>query len=288
MRMLARIDRWLPVVLILGGVAVLTAQSPIEKVPEFEDPKAFRSGAPAGTEASSHVSARTEKVSLNLLRHLAAFDIIAQDEEERRLFRKGYGLVQQRLLAAAVSAFRAGEKRFPESEPISGGIVVALFMTADYDASASLLLRLAGRSPGNLRLLPLIGETAGASERYKSAMAALLRDFVHRAPASGAARYYLAQFLSGDSSEAPAQAIALWTDAARLDPRDARPCLELARVEASRADTSAAIRWLNRALERDPDLAEAHYRLAHLYLRIGQRKLSDEHMQRFRALRVKP
>jgi tetratricopeptide (TPR) repeat protein len=269
----------------------LPTLSQIDKPPEFEDPAAFRAGGAAAPEGSSHVSARGENVSLNLLRHLAGFEKAAATEPERRAFLEGYGLLRQRMAAAAISSFQQAASRHPDSEPILCGLAVALYIAGSFDESAALLVRRAERNPTDLRLVPLLGETGGASRTHRTAIEQRLRDFVRAAPSSAAARYYLATLLASGPSPASDEAVALWTEAAKLDAGDARPCLELARVEAARDRTDAAIAWLNCAVQRDPSSAEAHYRLARLYFQTNQRGLADKHLRQFRALqgnRVEP
>lgn len=280
MRVAVRTDAWL---LLLAASTALA--QPIRKPPEFEDPAAFRSTAPAAADGSSHISARGERISQNLLRFLAAYDTPGTDKAEYALFQQGYKLLRQGLAAAAVASFREAAKRHPQSEPVVAGLSVALYLIGELDESASALVRIAELYPRSGRLVPLLGETADASSRYRPLMEQRLRDFVRADAKSAAARYYLAQLLASEQPQPPAEAATLWTEAAALDPRDVRPCLSMARLEENRDRVEAAIAWLNRALERDPLLPDAHYRLSRLYFRVGKKELGNRHLERFRMLR---
>lgn len=270
-------------VVCVAAMASAVAVAQITKAPEFEDP-AFRTGMASASEGTSHVSAQGESVAENLLRHLAGFG--SSDSPESAQFQQGYALLRQRMSAGAVALFRDAAARYPASVAIQCGLAVALHSAGNFDESAALLLQAAARHPRDVRLIPLLGETARSSPPNGAAFERRLREFVRVSP-GGAVRYFLAQLIASRQPEAPQEAIELWTEAARLDPRDARPCLELARAEAFRDRIEEAIMWYGRALERDPASAEAHYQLARLCLRTGRREVGERHMKQFQALRDK-
>jgi tetratricopeptide (TPR) repeat protein len=158
-------------------------------------------------------------------------------------------------------------------------------MAGEVEESGAILIRLAEIHPDQMLLVPILGEIATGSPAQRPAMEARLRNFLRIAPKHGSARYYLAELLAAGLPEPPAEAIRLWQEAASLDTGDARPCLAMARVEQARNRSTSAIGWLTRALERDPASAEAHYHLARLYFRTGQRDLGNQHLKQFHALR---
>ena len=76
------------------------------------------------------------------------------------------------------------------------------------------------------------------------------------------------------------------------DPKDtgtlfylARSFTFLSRYDSARACIERALELYTAALERDPGLAAAHYRIARRYLEEGREVLAGIHLERFRALK---
>lgn len=263
-------------------VAVPCALAQIDKPPEFEEKPSFRQAAPAALDSTSHVSARSEAVDAGLV---AQMDLFLPPEASAKYgeFAAARDLVRQRSLAAAASAFEAGTRSDPRGLEMNAGHAIALYLTGRHEESVAATLALARRFPREARLVALLGETAIAAPHHRESSLAALRAFTKGLPANGAARFYLAKLLADGSAEAPAEAVALWKQAAGLDTGDPRPCLELAR--AATADRPAeAILWLERALSRDPSLPDAHYRLSRLYAKQGNKVRAEMHLDRYRKL----
>jgi len=184
-----------------------------------------------------------------------------------------------------MASFEAGAAKEPENTALVAGLAIARFLTGRYQASATAIVDLARRTPRDERLIPLLGETAASVPAANcAAYVSALRGLTAAFPKSGGARYYLAQMLTSGAPTPPAEAISLWTEAARLDARDARPCLELARAATARL--AEAIMWLNQAIERNPALPDAHFRLSRLYARQGDTARAARHLQEYRKLRA--
>jgi Flp pilus assembly protein TadD len=102
---------------------------------------------------------------------------------------------------------------------------------------------------------------------------------------SAAGQYYLGLVLAKDQAEPPFEALELWKSVVKLDAKDAGPCLELARAAAAKEQIPEASNWLQLALERDPKLASAHYKLSMLYARTGDTEKAAVHLRQFRELK---
>jgi len=108
-------------------------------------------------------------------------------------------------------------------------------------------------------------ESAGSQEIVDR-----LHRFVALQPESAEANYYYAVALGKLYRTAPAEAPAgeiesLLNKAISLNPKFALAYLQLGILQSQRGDDSTAIASYQRAIESDPQLEEAHYRLAQAY-----------------------
>jgi tetratricopeptide (TPR) repeat protein len=259
----------------------LLAWSQVTKPPEFEQPSVFRTAPQAGLDGTSHVSAQQRRLSASLLSYLSRMDLTSVPASERDSFIAGRRLLDQSMAAAALQHFQTAVRQYPQSMPLRLAHAVTLYLASKPDDGASEVLAINGDSP---TLVPFLGEFSAASSQHAPAMEKRLRQIASANPRNGEARYYLATVLARNQAGASKEAEDLLQESAKLDSTDPRPCLELARVESDRNNTDAAIGWLEEALKRDPNLAEAHYRLSRLYFRAGKQEESDRHLERFRAL----
>jgi len=258
------------------------AWSQITKPPEFEQPGAFRTApAQSGLDGTSHVAAQHQRLSASLLSHLANLDLTGLSQSERDAFDAGRRLLAQSMGAAALQHFRSASEQHRECAPLRLGYAVTLYLMSKPDESAAQVLAVAGNATV---LIPFLGELASASPGNAAAIEQRLRQFAGELPRNGAVRYYLAGALTRNYTVPSSEAEELLKEAAKLDPNDARPCLDLARLESNRDNTEAATGWVLEAIKREPDLAEAHYRLSRLYFRAGKQAESDRHLERFREL----
>jgi len=90
-------------------------------------------------------------------------------------------------------------------------------------------------------------------------------------------------FLKRDQDE---KAFQLAAEAAKRNNGSARNFYLAGRalVKLDRDETS--LRWLNQAVELDPQYAEAHFQLGQAYKRLGRTNESKKHMETFRQLKV--
>ena len=77
---------------------------------------------------------------------------------------------------------------------------------------------------------------------------------------------------------------ALLRQAVTLDRKFAKGCLELGILLSDQRRYKEAIPELQRAAQLEPDLAQAHYRLAQAYQRTGQKELADKELEIFERL----
>ena len=78
---------------------------------------------------------------------------------------------------------------------------------------------------------------------------------------------------------------ALLRQAVTLDRNLAKGFLELGILLSDQKRYMEAITELQRATQLEPDLAQAHYRLAQAYQRTGQKELADQELEIFERLK---
>lgn len=80
-------------------------------------------------------------------------------------------------------------------------------------------------------------------------------------------------------SERPEEAEALLLRAERIEPSDPRVPMRLAEIAEWRGDLDAALAYLERALELDPEVALAHYELGLIHKQLGNRSQAVFHLE---------
>ncbi len=247
--------------MILFSLLVLAQ---ITKPPEFEEAGKFQTSAATGTvDGSSHVSAERAVVNQELVAILRPLPGYAE----------GVRLMESQMPGAAQSFFEARRLKL--------GLAVTLFMAGKAEPSAGLLCSLVNTKP--VGLLPVLGETVGASASWAPRMLAAIRKLAR--PESAEGEYYLARALLKQEPAQTAEARRHLERSALLDPKATRALLELARQAAAADQRPAAIAALEEALRRDEQLSVAHYRLAQLYRAAGEAERSRGHLKRFEELR---
>jgi predicted Zn-dependent protease len=267
-------------VLLVSGAA-----AQVDTPPAFDDKPAFRKNSAGPIDSSSHIAGRAEAAASRLAAQIDRFvPLAARPLPHRERYEKGRTLLRERHLAAAAATFDEGAKQYPESDALLAGAAITQFLSGHYDEAAARILELVRRSPRDTRFIVLLGETASAVPARKRSYESALRSYVATFPKLAEPRFYLAQLLAGEApGPAMAEAIGLWKQAALLDSRDPRPCIELARVSGAQPDE--AIRWLKEALARDPGLADAHYRLSRIYANLGDATRAAHHLEQYRQQR---
>lgn len=248
---------------------LILALAQITKPPEFEENGKFQTGnAASSVDGSSHVSAERGVVNRELLSLLRKVPAYAE----------GVSLIERQLPGAAQAEF--------ERKQLQVGVAVSLFLAGKVDASAELLCSLAEAKRLTPELLPILGETVGASKTWAPRMLARIRGLSNEASAES--EYYLARALLKQEPAQTAEALSHLQKSAALDPKSTRALLESARQTTAVHQRPAAIALLEEALRRDEKLSVAHYRLAQLYRATGQAERSREHLRRFEELRIQP
>ncbi|HEX4229557.1 MAG TPA: tetratricopeptide repeat protein [Bryobacteraceae bacterium] len=172
------------------------------------------------------------------------------------------------------------------------GLAAAMFQRGRIEQALDLFLNVASANPANRSAFGFIAvalRSADAAVLTRSIN--VLTSLTHRSPQDGGPHYALASALTVAAGGAPdpVRSAAIEThlkDAIRFDPQLADAHFRLAEIYAAREDLPSAIAEYRSALDCNPELVEAHYRLSQLYARSGQPELATEQLALHRQLRA--
>jgi tetratricopeptide (TPR) repeat protein len=196
------------------------------------------------------------------------------DPSERNYFEWGSELLLHRAVWQAAEVFRNGAKLYPKSSRMLAALGVSLFAAAHYDEAA---LRLCDASDLN-PTAPVPHIFMGKIERDVPTplpcVEQKLARFLQEQPDSPLANYLYAmdvwkrQELQADPL-AMQQVETLLAKAVKIDRNCVDAYLQLGVLYSSKHNYEKAIGFYTKAIELDPQLSEAHYRLAMAYDRTG-------------------
>ncbi|MBV9182073.1 MAG: tetratricopeptide repeat protein [Acidobacteria bacterium] len=205
---------------------------------------------------------------------------------EGNYFRWAVELLIHRAVQPAVKVFTQGAETYPRSERMLEGLGAALYASGSEQNAAEKLCQasdLNAQDPSPYMFLMKMEQSAVqplvcAEER--------LARFARDHPANAAAQYGYAIALRKREEAAGKLATAkeiesLLNLAIADDQHFARAYLELGVVDSARGDLKAAITQYHKALVEDPNLTEAHFRLAQAYKRVGEQEKAREQFQAY-------
>ena len=131
----------------------------------------------------------------------------------------------------------------------------------------------------------------GVSPAQSDEITRRLARFVELTPTDANGQYYYAMSLwrapaTGDGPDL-ARVEALLRKATALDARHAKARVQLGILLSEQRRWREAIQALKAAIALEPDLAQAHFRLAQAYRRTGQTALADRELAIFERLKAR-
>jgi tetratricopeptide (TPR) repeat protein len=173
------------------------------------------------------------------------------------------------------------------------GLAAAMFQQGQVEHALGLFLDVTSAHPTNrlaFRFVAIALRSAGPA--LLTHAITVLTSLTRQLPQTGGPHYALACALTVAAGGAPdqAQSSAIEVqlkDAVRLDPQLADAHFRLAEMYAAREDLPSAIAEYRSALDYNPNLIEAHYRLSQLYTRSGQPELANDQLELHRQLRAR-
>lgn len=206
------------------------------------------------------------------------------DPSEQNYFDWGSELLLHRAVWQAQEVFRKGAEAYPKSARMQTAIGTALFAGARYDDAASHLCTASDLNPSDPNPYIFMGKIQMAAPNPLPCIEPKLARFVQQEPGNSVANYLYAMSIlkhqeASPNKEAVQQASSLLTKAVTIDPKCSEAYLQLGVLAASQRSFDKAIDFYKKAIEADPQLADAHYRLAMAYDRTGQPSKAKQELQ---------
>ena len=206
------------------------------------------------------------------------------DPSEQNYFEWGSELLLHRAVWQAQEVFGNGAKAFPRSARMLTALGTALFAGALYDEAALRLCEAADLNPADPEPYIFMGKIEIAAPNPLACVEQKLARFVELQPGNSLANYFYAMALwkqQGNSIDKPGlqRVAAMLARAVALDAKCADAYLQLGVLQSSQHDYEKAIGFYAKAIEVNPQLSEAHYRLGMAYDRIGERAKATQEFQ---------
>ena len=211
------------------------------------------------------------------------------DPREQYLFDWGSELLLHHAPEPALEVFTDGTGRFPQSVRMRIGLGAAEFAGGSYDDAVQQICRASDLNPDDPTPYLFLGKMLAAQSTISTQALEKLHRFVSVHPLDAQANYYYAIALwktrrqPQDAAQAR-QIESLLKNAIRIDPKYAAAYLEIAIVHSDEGNYSQTIADYQQAIQADPALEEAHYRLAQAYRHEGEAEKARAEMQLYSQL----
>ncbi|HEY3619297.1 MAG TPA: tetratricopeptide repeat protein [Candidatus Sulfotelmatobacter sp.] len=206
------------------------------------------------------------------------------DPREPYLFDWGAELLLHHAAEPAVEIFTKGNRLFPRSERILIGLGAAWFARGSYDQAVQRICEASDLNPNDSIPYLFLGKMQRAEPAPSEESVEKLRRFVAQQPENAAANYYYAVGLwklrkGPQDAVRTTQVETLLRNAIRLEQKFAAAYLQLGILDSEQRDYPHAISDYQQAIQADPQIEEAHYRLAQAYRQTGEAAKADAELK---------
>lgn len=211
------------------------------------------------------------------------------DPSEGNIFAWGSELLLHHTLELAIQVFGRGVALYPQSARMQVGYGIALYSRGHYQDAIDAFCRAIDINPKDPRPYTFLGKIYDVSPLQAAAVTSRFARYATLQPLNAQALYYYAMSL-WKASRAANQTIdlpkvqKLLERSVSLDPSFAEAHLQLGTLYAGKRQWPQAIGQYRQAIQDQPDLADAHYRLAEALVRAGERAAAQNEFQTFNHL----
>jgi tetratricopeptide (TPR) repeat protein len=205
---------------------------------------------------------------------------------EQNYFEWGSELLLHRAVSQAQEVFQKGAEAYPKSVRMLTALGTALFAGARYDEAALRLCEASDLNPADPEPYIFMGKIEVAAPSSLLCIEPKLARFAEQQPSNPLANYFYAmaiwkkQVQAQPSGQQSLQQVeTLLKKAVTLDANYADAYLQLGILHYAQRDFEKAIGFYIRAITANPELADAYYRLAVAYDRIGEREKAKQEFQ---------
>ncbi len=209
---------------------------------------------------------------------------VREDPSEENYFAWGSELLFHRAVWQAKTVFEEGVKRYPQSARMLTALGTALFSGALYDEAAQRLCDASDLNPANPEPYLFMGRIEMSSPNPLACVEQKLARFAQLQPENALANYLYAmtiwKHLGQPASEQGLERVeGMLSKAVTIDPKCSDAYLQLGNLSSSQRNYQKAIGFYLHAIEANPQMSEAHYRLGMAYDRTGERAKAQREFQ---------
>ena len=213
------------------------------------------------------------------------------DPSEDNLFDWGSEMLLHRTYEPAIAIFQQAAIRYPHSPRLFIGLGLAQYSRGKYDEAVQALLTAADLNPSDPRCYIFLSKAYDSSPKEAEDVIRRFRRYAELRPQDARAQYYYAISLwkgkrSEDSSADLATVESLLQKSIALDGGIPEAHIQLGDLYAGQHLYGKSIPEYARALELDPDLSDAHYRLGTDYVHVGQKDAAQKEFAAYQKLRA--
>jgi tetratricopeptide (TPR) repeat protein len=214
------------------------------------------------------------------------------DPSETNFFDWGTELLLHHAAEPAIEIFTKGNRLFPQSVRMLTALAAAWYESGSFEKAAQRLVQASDLDPGDPTPYLFMGKMQATEAVLSVSVAESLQRFAKLHPENALANYYYAVSLSkpvsaDDNVANRAQVKSLLLKSVQLDPKLAPGYLQLGIVYAEEQDLAQAISAYQQAISIDPNLEQAHYRLAQAYRQAGESANAHDEMQLYEKIAKK-
>ena len=229
--------------------------------------------------------AETGDISLATNEYLRAIDL---DPGEDNLFRSAVGLLAAGRPEIAIGILRNSTHRHPDNARLWLCLGIAQAVARQRQEAVTSLLKASTLAPASAAPNPFLADLTGTSSFADEQIQVVLHDFVLIHPGEGQAHLDYALFLSKKRTVRDASATSeverQLRSAIERDPQLAAAHFQLGVLYAEAGRDQEAIEALATVVRLQPEYAPAHYRLALAYRSRKMMEASAREMEAFRRL----
>ena len=198
------------------------------------------------------------------------------DPSEENLFDWGTELLLHRTNEPATDVFREGSRRFPDSPRLLIGLGMSYYTRGMYEEAVKALLAAADLVVTDPRCYLFLSKAYDSSPNQAEDVIQRFKRYAEFEPGNALAQYYYAMSLwKGKRQEDATLELSLVESLLKrsiaLDGSNAEAHLQLGSLYADQHKYQDSIPEFVRALELNPNLPDAHYRLGTDYVHVGKK-----------------
>jgi tetratricopeptide (TPR) repeat protein len=211
------------------------------------------------------------------------------EQSESNLFDWGSELLLHHAPEPASEVFAKGNHLFPRSGRMLIGLGVTWYSRGSYDRAAACLCQASDLNPNDSTAYLFLGKILSAELTPSDETVEHFKRFVALQPDNALANYYYAVSLwegrkNADDAVTARKVETLLQNAVQLNPKLGAAYLQLGILYGEKNEISRSISAYEKAVDADPTLEAAHYRLAQMYRQSGDKLKAERELKIYERL----